>query len=175
LSQRSRGRRLVDRRESPSKGRRRSTPARALADGAGAAAGPWRAFLLASAVLALGACAALGLVSRTPPPASFDLQGLIGRWQGTWTRLDKSGGITLDITDVVDRKVSGRMSLQGFSSSEGRAEPVEGAVFAQGRNVILSLTGAFPLDLTITGGGMEGTIPSAVPSMQATVALQKVF
>jgi hypothetical protein len=132
------------------------------------------ALLATSAALALAGCAALGLAPVTPPPASFDLQSLVGRWQGEWTRLDKSGRITLDITDVVDRKVSGRMSLEGFLSYE-RDQPVEGVVFARGPSLILSLTGAVPVSLTITGGVMRGTIPSSVPSMQAVIALQKIF
>ena len=135
----------------------------------------WIACRLTAAVLAVGACAALRPLPATAPPASFDLQSLAGRWQGTWTRLDKSGQVTLDITDVGARTVSGLLLLEGFSSSDERPLPVDGIVFARGTNVILSLTGAFPMDLTITGGAMRGILPSSVPSMQALVTLQKAF
>jgi hypothetical protein len=125
-------------------------------------------------VMNLAGCAAFS-VAPDPPPADFDAQSLVGRWQGEWASRDRDGGATLDITSVMGTRVSGRLSLAGFSGAFEPDNEVEGFVSERGGRVMLTLTTVPPMDLAVTGTLMRGAILSSVPSMQTSVSLRKIL
>src|SRR2546425_7495169 len=73
-----------------------------------------------------------------PPPADFDAQTLVGRWQGEWTSRGHDGGATLDITSVMDQRVSGRLSLAGALPTLEQDREVEGVVSERAGQVMLT-------------------------------------
>ena len=139
-------------------------------------AGSW--LLLAGSLLAAG-CAG-GPASSPDSASAFDPQLLIGPWRGQWQTDLERGPAYLDIRDIQDQTVFGRLYLENYAghvgATGGQDSPVTGILAARGGRLRLALTGSLmPVELTIAGTVMRGTMSSgASPSTAVSLFLQQV-
>ncbi len=129
-------------------------------------------------VLALGV-AGCGASTGVPTasPAAVDPAVLVGGWSGQWRSSDSAGTATLEIFEVNDGIVSGRLALERYADDVDQAgQLVRGTVRAESHGLRLSLTGSSPpLDLDVRGTRMRGSSATAgVPSRTIAVTLQKI-
>ncbi|MBI2017187.1 MAG: hypothetical protein HYS77_16885, partial [Candidatus Rokubacteria bacterium] len=114
------------------------------------------------------------------PAAPFDPQPPVGRWQGEWRTFSKSGPAILDVLEVKDRRMVGRLYLTGyvahFTGLTGRETEAAGTVSERDGEVTLALTSVLPpLRLRVAGVRMQGTTASeSVPSLVTTLSLEKI-
>ena len=138
-----------------------------------------RALTVLAVVAFLAGCAAAPRAPTAPAPP-FDPQALVGRWQGEWRTFSKSGPAILDVLEVKDRRMVGRLYLTGyvahFTGLTGRETEAEGTVSERDGEVTLALTSVLPpLRLRVAGVRMQGTTASeSVPSLVTTLSLEKI-
>ena len=138
-----------------------------------------RALTVLAVAAFLAGCAAAPRAASAPA-APFDPQALVGRWQGEWRTFSKSGPAILDVLEVKDRRMVGRLYLTGyvahFTGLTGRETEAEGTVSERDGEVTLALTSVLPpLRLRVAGVRMQGTTASeSVPSLVTTLSLEKI-
>ena len=90
-----------------------------------------RALTVLAVAAFLAGCAAAPRAPTAPAPP-FDPQALVGRWQGEWRTFSKSGPAILDVPEVKDRRMVGRLYLTGyvahFTGLTGRETEAAGTV-----------------------------------------------